>query len=533
MYWRFYKIKDNYFYDCFSNNIFHTTDDVSKKIQGDDFSINSLTTTEIDLMKVLINTTEPEIPELEPKTTTFISVCYSDKCNLKCSYCYRNMSSNLLELSKSDFEKIIDFVITKFAPDSNVYVFSLGLTSEPLLEINKIEEFQEILSRYEGNLFSDEDFINITPKELYQSFPEDLQRKFQVIDDDYIKCLNKIISAEKLTNIYEIKSEDLYSGFNSLIRNIDYLNPYRLAQINRKILEFKFHEKIRENNSKYFNISFLTNGTLLDEQKIKFLKGMNINQMTVSLDGDEEIHNSARKYSNGNGSYNDVICGIRNLQNAGINVSVSAVLTPEFPNFTRIMKHFRELGIKTVSFHILREERGYSFTKIELSVLLKDFSDFCNLMINEFENGDFSFLNMLRNSLIFTPIVNIVTKNRFTTRCNWGKELIINSKGDLFPCLYVQDLNEYSYGNLKDSPTRKQTFTPITVNERSTCKNCWAKYLCGGGCHYSAISSKGSPYETEEIECLFRKSIIQYSLQMMLTLKEKGLLKKMLQLLLL
>jgi radical SAM protein with 4Fe4S-binding SPASM domain len=74
-------------------------------------------------------------------------------------------------------------------------------------------------------------------------------------------------------------------------------------------------------------------------------------------------------------------------------------------------------------------------------------------------------------------------------------------------------LDEYRMGDLDDGIdlTLQKTILDLTVDNRPVCRDCWARYLCGGGCWKHAVDRNGgleipdNDYSCEiirhEIEC--------------------------------
>ena len=54
-----------------------------------------------------------------------------------------------------------------------------------------------------------------------------------------------------------------------------------------------------------FEISVTTNGTLLDEEKLKFLRDNNVG-LLLSIDGDKETQNHNRPFHSGKGSFDEI-----------------------------------------------------------------------------------------------------------------------------------------------------------------------------------------------------------------------------------
>ena len=84
-------------------------------------------------------------------------------------------------------------------------------------------------------------------------------------------------------------------------------------------------EKYNNNNTK-FNFVIQTNGTLLDEEWVRFFKENNF-LVGVSLDGTKDVHNLNRINHNKNGTHKDVMKAIRLLEKANVDFNVLVVVT--------------------------------------------------------------------------------------------------------------------------------------------------------------------------------------------------------------
>lgn len=88
---------------------------------------------------------------------------------------------------------------------------------------------------------------------------------------------------------------------------------------------FKLLKYLKEKN-KNTRIAILTNGTLLNKEKIKKFKDLGINQIQISLEGStKEINDSIR----GKGVYEKVISNIKLLKNTGIKTSLHFVISKQ------------------------------------------------------------------------------------------------------------------------------------------------------------------------------------------------------------
>ena len=60
----------------------------------------------------------------------------------------------------------------------------------------------------------------------------------------------------------------------------------------------------------------------------------------------------------------------------------------------------------------------------------------------------------------------------------------------------------------------------IIVTERESCKECWARYLCGGTCHYGSYKNQGDYMGTDLIECKLKKHLAEKCLELIVFMKE-------------
>jgi len=64
--------------------------------------------------------------------------------------------------------------------------------------------------------------------------------------------------------------------------------------------------------------SIITNGTLLNEDNIKWMAGSNVKSMQLTLDGPRDLHNRSRFYRDGRGTYEDILKNARLAKDLGM-----------------------------------------------------------------------------------------------------------------------------------------------------------------------------------------------------------------------
>lgn len=234
-----------------------------------------------------------------------------------------------------------------------------------------------------------------------------------------------------------------------------------------------------------FETEVLTNGILVNRSNIRRIAEA-FDYVGVSLDGsNQEIHEQLR----GPDTFNKTLSGIALLAENGINVSLNTVVTclnfRDIPNIARLAHSFNSIAYQTHQ-HIpigrgVRDELSCSFKEMEemRHLLVKTFSMYPEepFVRERIEN-------------------NHPLKKTLRERCGTGRsELIIDSKGDLYPCRMLQT-KECRAGNIRERPLYELYETSevlkycqdLGLHHLDCCRGCEVLNLCAGGCrayHYA------------------------------------------------
>ncbi len=240
--------------------------------------------------------------------------------------------------------------------------------------------------------------------------------------------------------------------------------------------------------------SITTNGTLLTAEDAVFFEEFGF-AVTVSLDGPREVHDALRPYKGGTGSFDRVMKNLAPFLGAQKRMQVSArvTVTPANLGLRQTLNQFLAAGFHSVGFSpMLSAPGGHSEMQAdELEVMLGEMVA-CG---HEFERR-----TRAGERYHFANLVNALRElERGTHRpypCGAGAGYLgVSAEGDLAACHRFVGEDLGAMGTLEsgiDSERRAQWLAERHVHHQAPCRDCWARYLCGGGCHHEVIR-RGRP----------------------------------------
>jgi uncharacterized protein len=240
--------------------------------------------------------------------------------------------------------------------------------------------------------------------------------------------------------------------------------------------------------------SITTNGTLLTVEDGEFFERYGF-AVTVSLDGVGAVHDALRPNKGGRGSYDRVVANVRPLlaRQHRMQVSARVTVTPANLALRAILDHFVELGFHSVGFSpmLSAPTRRGEMQSGDLDVLLGEMIA-CG---REFERRA-----LAREPYPFANMTSALTEiHRGTHRpypCGAGAGYFgVSASGGLFACHRFVEDQAASMGDVEAGVNRdrqRRWLADRMVDRQEPCRSCWARYLCGGGCHYEVIH-RGRP----------------------------------------
>lgn len=237
---------------------------------------------------------------------------------------------------------------------------------------------------------------------------------------------------------------------------------------------------ISKTKDKTFNIT--TNGYYLIDF-FDILKDLNISYIMVTLDGDQNYHDSKRYLANGNPTYQKIMLGIKKYLENRIPIRIRMNLNMD--NIDNCLK-LRD--------NLLEKFKSYEqFISFELSPIMQLPLEVKSRIIKLLYEKDSKFTyedRNLRNVMHgkFSPILNSfsINKRLHPKYCfchSHEKLLLVDPEGDIYSCLLAVGNKKLRVGTFYPEVIWKEnSMLNRNIETISKCENCEKAFLCGGGC---------------------------------------------------
>ena len=282
----------------------------------------------------------------------------------------------------------------------------------------------------------------------------------------------------------------------------------------------------------WFQYQLITNGTLLKPEMFDFIKQHDI-RLLFSIDGPQELHDRLRVYKAGGRSvFADAFANLQSFRDAfpdsGYQLNIT-YLKPTMDLFASL-NYFLAEGIPHARFDrgLVPQESPYAVTMAEIPYVKGQFTQMAQHYLEQLLAGRVSVLDP------FVLFMRRIAKRSQRYRvCNLGMDtLIIAYNGDIYSCYKLLGIESLRLGNVWEgfSSDGRQDLWNHTVLQRPRCRNCWAKFLCGGGCISDNYHLKGDFFDPVEENCAIMRHNIRLSLWLYYELAERqpSILKELL-----
>ncbi len=341
-------------------------------------------------------------------------------------------------------------------------------------------------------------------------------------------------------------ADDSGMSLETAIKGVDYLFEAsgKLTKLSviffggEPLLELPLMKKVaahvREKEAetgKKADLSLSTNALLLqDKRVIDFLMKQKVG-CQISIDGPKAMHDQSRCLPDGIGSYDAILPGVKALiaKRRG-RVPARATICHNRVDLPAVLEHLLSLGFGSVHMEPARGSSGaLMVTPDDVEAIKRQNEAIALFLVKSVrENRFFNYSNLVK----YIRQTRVV-RERLAHYCGAGRTYFaLSQDGAFYPCHRFVGLDEYRMGDIETGLdlTLQRKILDLTVDNRPGCRECWARYLCGGGCWKHAVDAHGCLEEPdEEVSCELIRHLIECAMAINseLGVEDKDILSEM------
>lgn len=242
--------------------------------------------------------------------------------------------------------------------------------------------------------------------------------------------------------------------------------PFLEVELMDQIMEYFLKRVIEEDHPWQYNwrISISSNGTLYFEPQVQaFIKKWRDNlSLSISIDGNKQLHDACRKFPDGSGSYDKAIAAVRHyIDVLHGDMGSKMTLAPQNIQYTcEAVKGLINQGYREIFLNCVFEE---GWTVEHAKILYEQLIQLADyILANNLE--DQVYLSIFED-IFFRPM------DPETEKDNWcggnGAMISVDWKGDIYPCIRYM---ESSLGTEVEPVIAGNVYDGIMANAK--CKTC-------------------------------------------------------------
>ncbi|WP_226575467.1 radical SAM/SPASM domain-containing protein [Acuticoccus sediminis] len=259
----------------------------------------------------------------------------------------------------------------------------------------------------------------------------------------------------------------------------------------RAVTEWASGEAARRGIDLRFSLT--TNATMVTEDDAAFFAAHRFTA-NVSLDGPAAVNDALRPDKRGRGSTAAAREGLARLLAAdGARVSIRATVTPRSGPLLATLRDLVATGAESVGFApvLVSPDPDYAFDRDDIAGLLAEMIT-CGEAARDaiLAGGDLPFSN-------FTIALGEIARGTHRPYpCGAGAGYgSVAADGGLYACHRAVNDDRFAMGDVLAGPdhARRSAFLASRhVLAQEPCRSCWARFMCGGGCHHEVVE-RGRP----------------------------------------
>ncbi|BEU86860.1 thioether cross-link-forming SCIFF peptide maturase [Selenomonas sp. TAMA-11512] len=264
-------------------------------------------------------------------------------------------------------------------------------------------------------------------------------------------------------------------------------------------------------------LTLTTNGMLLHDDHIQWLNDNDFS-LVLSLDGRKEVNDVMRPDAGGHGTYDRIVKNFRKCIDSraggdydyrGIYTYLRGTYTKHNLDFTKDVLAMHDEGFNILSMEpVVLKDSPIGIEAEDLPQVFAEYDRLVDAYMERRRAGKGFFFFHFNMDLSNGPCVA-----KRLAGCGAGHEYFaVAEDGTLYPCHQFVGREQYRLGNIYDGVTNTELpphFRAAHVMNKPTCRTCWARFFCSGGCHANADLFHGDIYQPYEIGCEIQRKRLE------------------------
>ena len=267
---------------------------------------------------------------------------------------------------------------------------------------------------------------------------------------------------------------------------------------------------------KRFLFTTTTNGLLLDDEAIAFFNE-EMENVVLSLDGRKEVHDEVRKTVSGKGSFDAVIEKIKKFvkSRGDKHYYVRGTFTAKNLDFAKDVLFLTDSGFDSLSMEpVVTDIPDLQIREEHLPAIEKEYERLCEEYIKREEEGNGFHFFHFNIDLEGGPCLS-----KRVSACGAGNEYFsVVPNGDIYPCHQFAGDAKWRMGSVFEGITdqkMREKFATSCLFTRKKCGDCFAKFICSGGCNANNYHYNGDIDEPYEMTCAMMKKRIECAMHIL------------------
>ena len=274
--------------------------------------------------------------------------------------------------------------------------------------------------------------------------------------------------------------------------------------------------------NKKFRFTLTTNGVLLNDEVMEFCN-REMGNVVLSVDGRKEVHDFMRPFRKGAGSYDLIVPKFQKFAESRNQDKyyVRGTFTHHNLDFSQDVLHLADLGFKQISVEpvVADPSEEYALREEDIPQIMEEYDALAKEMIAREKAGKgFNFFHFMID-LTGGPCVY-----KRLSGCGSGTEyLAVTPWGDFYPCHQFVGEEQFLMGNVDEGITRPEVrcdFSKCNVYTKESCKECFARFYCSGGCAANAYHFQKDINGNYDIGCELQRKRVECAIMIKAALAE-------------